>query len=94
MNVTRTSPIKITYGQLKQTLTSLGFEQKETEAFTAYREADHDALIILPRMFPETFVGIRIWWQCGIPQSGRGSRRVKCWNHCLYLWQYKRLLVV
>lgn len=57
MNKPRLIPITITFGQLKEVLASLGFEQRETDEFTAYQEADHDALIILPRMSPEAIVG-------------------------------------
>ena len=57
MNKQRLIPITITFSQLKEALLSLGFEHEETEEFTAYREADHDALILLRRMPPEAIVG-------------------------------------
>lgn len=46
----------LTYGQLNSVLVSLGFERRETSDFTAYREANHDAMILLPVMEPNATV--------------------------------------
>jgi len=45
-----------TYAQLNKVLVSLGFERQNTEAFTAYRDAAHGAIIVLPVMTPDTIV--------------------------------------
>lgn len=49
--------MRITYSGLNQALTTLGFVRKETKDFTAYREAAHDALIVLPNMSADSDVG-------------------------------------
>jgi hypothetical protein len=43
---------KITFFRLGKALTSLGFDCTQTDRFTAFRDTDHDALIILPVMEP------------------------------------------
>ncbi len=48
---------RVTYSRLEKVLTTLGFVRKETDGFTAYREAEHDALIVLPRMSAGSDVG-------------------------------------
>ena len=54
---TSKSSTRITYGRLDRALTTLGFVRKKTDEFTAYREAAHDALIVLPNMSPTSTVG-------------------------------------
>ena len=49
--------IRVTYGQLHRALTALGFVRKRTQDFIAYREAGHDALIVLPVMRTDAVVG-------------------------------------
>ena len=46
----RYNQLDISYDQLKTVLNSFGFEQRTTPSFTAFRETEHDALIILPLM--------------------------------------------
>ena len=48
---------RITYRRLNKVLATLGFVRKETKDFTAYREVQHDALIVLPNMSAESDVG-------------------------------------
>lgn len=48
---------RITYAQLNQALAALGFVCKETKDFTAYREAEHGAFIVLPHRNADSDVG-------------------------------------
>ena len=57
MNNTNKEASRITYGRLDGVLTEIGFVRRKTDAFTVYREADHDALIVLPNMHPDSDVG-------------------------------------
>jgi hypothetical protein len=57
MAKTNSEVARITYGRLDKALADLGFVRRNTEAFTVYREADHDALIVLPKMQPDSRVG-------------------------------------
>jgi hypothetical protein len=41
--------IKVTYSQLTKALMLLGFERVEHNDFTAFQNAQYDALIVLPR---------------------------------------------
>jgi len=45
-----------TYAQLHKVLVSLGFERQKAEAFTAYRDTTHGAIIVLPVMSSDTIV--------------------------------------
>ena len=54
---TRSKNAQITYGRLNNALAKLGFVRRSTDAFTAYREATHDAWIVLPNMSSDTAVG-------------------------------------
>ncbi|MEO7718906.1 MAG: hypothetical protein ABIY70_22125 [Capsulimonas sp.] len=49
--------LDISYAQLKKVLSSLGFAQRVTSAFTAFRDVDHDAMIMLPLMANHDLVG-------------------------------------
>jgi hypothetical protein len=46
----------VTLGQLEEALKSLGFKAAKTEQFTAFRDIERDALIILPVMEPDEVV--------------------------------------
>jgi hypothetical protein len=48
---------RVTYKQLNQALVTLGFICKETKDFTAYREAEHGAFIVLPHRNTDSEVG-------------------------------------
>lgn len=48
---------QVTYSRLSKVLTKLGFVRKETKDFTAYRETEHGALIVLPNMGANSTVG-------------------------------------
>lgn len=48
---------QVTYSRLSKVLMKLGFVRKETKDFTAYRETEHDALIVLPNMSADSAVG-------------------------------------
>ena len=48
---------QITYGRLNEALTALGFVRQRTDEFTAYQEAAHDALIVLPNRSADSAVG-------------------------------------
>lgn len=48
---------QVTYRRLSKVLTKLGFVRKETKDFTAYRETEHGALIVLPNMSADSAVG-------------------------------------
>lgn len=48
---------RVTYSRLSKVLTKLGFVRKETKDFTAYRETEHGALIVLPNMNADSTVG-------------------------------------
>ena len=47
----------ISYRRLDEVLATLGFVRKETEELIAYRETEHGAFIVLPRMSDESIVG-------------------------------------
>lgn len=48
--------IRITYHTLHRVLSTLGFVRRKTPGFIAYREANHNALILLPLMSDDTVV--------------------------------------
>lgn len=48
---------QVTYKHLNQALITLGFVCRETKDFTAYREAEHGAFIVLPRRSADSAVG-------------------------------------
>ena len=47
----------ISYRRLDEVLATLGFVRKETEELIAYRETEHGAFIVLPKMSDESIVG-------------------------------------
>ena len=40
---------KVTYNQLAKTLATIGFEKIEHSTFTAFKNDEYDALIVLPK---------------------------------------------
>ena len=53
----KTAVTKLTYRQLDQALTALGFVRRQTDEYTVYEGEAWDALIVLPVMNPRTVVG-------------------------------------
>jgi hypothetical protein len=42
----------LTYGQLSRALIALGFSQNSSPHHTVFRNQDHDAIIVLPKLSP------------------------------------------
>ena len=53
----KTTGAKLTYRQLDQALTALGFVRRQTDEYTVYQGEAWDALIVLPVMDARTVVG-------------------------------------
>ncbi len=57
MKLSATNNVRITFDQLDGLLTTLGFERRDIDQAIIYREAVHDAMIILPHLDRDSEVG-------------------------------------
>lgn len=73
----RYSKDKITYGQLRQALVALGFVRKQTSELIAYREMEHNALILLPVKDDRALVGDPHMVSVATTISGKGIATIE-----------------